>query len=155
MRQQGSRNINLTACLFRNHFKTLLINNLVTRHSLSENCADDKAAVLSAKNFMTQGVRQEEEINMQIPEIDIPEEFFNFIGKCSMGYISSFLAKKTLKDLHSCSICKENLLCIDKSAWDLSDWHVVIAEKEYKSALPYKLKYCTPEVIRGLCTAVE
>lgn len=46
VRQRGMRNVNPTATTFGSFYKSLLVNNLVGKHSLGSNCEDDKSDIL-------------------------------------------------------------------------------------------------------------
>ncbi|CAH2007863.1 unnamed protein product [Acanthoscelides obtectus] len=55
IRQQGLRDTNPTCSHFKNHFKTLLINNFSSRHSMSANCESEnsKNYIVAVKKFIT------------------------------------------------------------------------------------------------------
>ncbi|KAI4463197.1 thap-type zinc finger [Holotrichia oblita] len=53
MRQRGGQNRNPNSTQFKQHFRTFLINNITTRHSIHANCQNDANTVLSAMlNFV-------------------------------------------------------------------------------------------------------
>ncbi|KAJ8979994.1 hypothetical protein NQ317_016657, partial [Molorchus minor] len=85
LRQQGSRNINPTASMFRIHFKTLLINNFVTRHSPSANCEEETSAISLVRNFVTQGIPEEQDLILNVPDVNIPVKVFSLVDKFSVG----------------------------------------------------------------------
>jgi hypothetical protein len=51
IRQHGGRNTNLTIVQSKSFFKTLLINNFVTRHSINANCVIPATSFLLLDSF--------------------------------------------------------------------------------------------------------
>lgn len=57
LRQRGMRNVNPTSSAFRTFYKSLLVNNLVGKHSLGSNCEDDKSDILFPLESLIMQVR--------------------------------------------------------------------------------------------------
>lgn len=154
IRAQGIRNINPCVRMFECHFKTLLLNNLASSHSVSANCEGEnsKNLINSIKEFVTQ---EQPAIditrNMKAPfkySLETVHESIKFTDKISVAYVSGYITKN-LKKVPSCQICTNNLFCREN---ETNEWHALIAEKEFLKSVPPKLKYCTPQIIKGLAT---
>ncbi|KAJ8911995.1 hypothetical protein NQ315_003277 [Exocentrus adspersus] len=98
---------------FKQFYKTLLLNNFVTRHSLSANCETDNSVniISSVKRFETQGVPEETEYTTQefdalLLNINISEMPLTYVDTISVGYFSHLQNVNTLKSW------KEQLLSI-------------------------------------------
>lgn len=151
LRQHGGRNTNPTVQNFKQFYKTLLLNNFVTRHSLSANCERDNSVniISSVKQFVTQGVPEQIEYTSQdldavLVDIDTLSEMpLTYIDTISVGYVSGFISKK-MQSLNSC--CKNNVLCTEKN----SRWHDLCIAKEFRDSVPNKLRYCTPNFIAAI-----
>lgn len=102
IRQRAGRNTNPTCSLFKNYFKTLLLNNFVSRHSLAANCEqEDSVNIINCvRRFVTQGIPEESE--EEYPDfkfnIDIEAPHLSYVDKISIGYVGGFIVKN-LKSL--------------------------------------------------------
>ncbi|VEN53224.1 unnamed protein product [Callosobruchus maculatus] len=145
IRQQGLRDTNPTCAHFKSHFKTLLINNFSSRHSLSANCEDDgsKKALLAVQKFISQDTTLPASEDIEPFSMEIPHQSLQYISKVSLGYVSGFITKYVKKDISSCGVCIKNIFA--ETPFD--EWHALICEKEYLRAMPAKLKYCNPTII--------
>ncbi|KAL1516172.1 hypothetical protein ABEB36_000091 [Hypothenemus hampei] len=153
MRQYGgnrNRNVNPSSTVFLNHFKTLLLNNLVSRHSLHANCQNDDSynGLVTLKHFLLLPV-SEEKPNDNCETMAIIEQrkslsnrnYTYYIDKISITYVNGFISKK-LKMLQ-CPLCKNNP-CTE----DVSEWHDLVICREYNVQCPNRLKKCTPEFVK-------
>jgi hypothetical protein len=148
IREHDGRNVNAAPTQFRQYFKTILINNYSTAHSLNANCQEEGSADIlsSVKMFVTQGVAEEAEVEplINFNEFVIPSYDYSYLTKISLGYVSGFIVKKLKLP---CETCKSNVVCTDA----IAVWHNLSLEKEYVDKVPKKLKYCTPKFLRLLC----
>ncbi|KAI4458088.1 thap domain [Holotrichia oblita] len=85
IRQQGVRDTNPTASMFTYHFRTALVNGMVTQHSLSANCEEDDS--YNILNGLRDSVSQETSANVIVREdvnISLPsEELTTYVDKLS------------------------------------------------------------------------
>jgi hypothetical protein len=135
IREHDGRNVNAAPAQFRQYFKTILINNYNTAHSLNANCQEEGSAdILSlVKTFVTQGVAEAEvEPLVNFNEFVIPSYDYSYLTKISLSYVSGFIIKKLNTDA-------------------IAVWQNLSLEKEYVDKVPKKLKYCTPKFLRLLC----
>ena len=122
MRQQGCRNINPTATLFHNHFKTLLINNLATRHSISGNCEEDTSRIITnVENFLMQNVSEKKSFQGFQFVLNSKKTLLDKIKILPIAYVSGWLCKY-LKTIYKCSFCKHNLICDEPD----KEWHDLV-----------------------------
>lgn len=148
MRQHGGRNINPSPVVFAGNFKTLLINNYVSSHSLGANCENEESHSLinNVKQFLNQTAPIIEDISFQSSSYEAPSlNVVSYVDKISVGYISGFITKK-IRSFYKCTICKDNIICKDK----VSEWHDLVVEKEFSDCVPYRLRYCTPNFIKTI-----
>lgn len=155
IRQHGFRNVNPTSSNFKHNFKTLLVTNFISSHSVSANCENENSTniISSVRHFVTQGLVEDETIyeHFEYPSLKIEGMAFRtFVDQISIGYISGFIAKN-LKKFNACLICRNNLFC---NATDSIE-HALIREKEFDKNVPKKLKYCSPQVIEGIMLVYE
>ncbi|CAH2105412.1 unnamed protein product [Euphydryas editha] len=117
IRSNGVRNVNPTYIQFINAFKTLLVNNLNSPHSLGANCEqDDNSAILSLKNLLTR--KQEPPIISQSYDIDqllilmdeIKNNYSN-IHEESKKYVAGYIIKKCKTNIFkNCRKCKNDFI---------------------------------------------
>lgn len=147
LRQHGGRNINPNCSMFKNYFKTLFINNLISKHSIGANCEKDDNINLieNVKYFVTQGIPEEDtnnEVIRILRNINVEMKPWTYIDKISLGYVAGFISKY-LKTINTCEACKNNIICRDSS----SEWDDLVLQKEYTKGIPNKLKKCTPQFL--------
>nr|CAH7720854.1 unnamed protein product [Callosobruchus chinensis] len=145
IRQQGIRDTNPTCNHFKNHFKTLLINNFSSRHSMSSNCEDDetKNVILAVKKIVTQDVIPTT-TDLGTFSVHIPPQRMTYMSKVSLGYVSGFMTKYVKKYISACANCKGSIF----SENPVDEWHDLIRAKEYLHTVSAKLKYCHPDIVR-------
>ncbi|CAH2014037.1 unnamed protein product [Acanthoscelides obtectus] len=146
IRQQGLRDTNPTCSHFKNHFKTLLINNFSSRLSMSANCESEnsKNIIVAVKKFITVDVVVPSRTDFCSFPSEIPNFALQYISKVSLGYVSGFITKYVKKDISSCEVCIRDIF----SENPVDEWHALIAEKEYLKTMPAKLKYCHLRIIQ-------
>lgn len=148
MWQHGGRNINPTCSAFKNYFKTLLVNNFVSSHSLGSNCEEQFTSgkyLTDLKTFLTQGVSDDiNQENMEIEQQIIPEQSLNrSIDLSSIGYVSGFISKKVLKKF-KCKFCRMHILSDKKT----HKFHELVEAKEFH--VYKRLFYCTPTFVDSI-----
>nr|CAH7752202.1 unnamed protein product [Callosobruchus chinensis] len=133
IRQQGIRDTNPTCNHFKNHFKTLLINNFSSRHSMSSNCEDDetKNVILAVKKIVTQDVVIPTTTDLGTFSVHIPPQRMTYMSKVSLGYVSGFMTKYVKKYISACANCKGSIF----SENPVDEWHDLIRAKD-KVSLP-------------------
>ncbi|XP_063226617.1 uncharacterized protein LOC134533179 isoform X1 [Bacillus rossius redtenbacheri] len=114
VRSHGVRNINPTCSNFKSSFKGLLLNNLVSAHSVCSNCEDDdcigpldslKELVGSVKSST---VCPETPFHVQTPvDYTVPQ---TRLSRATKVYVTGYLARKVLKKLKGCISCKKVLI---------------------------------------------
>lgn len=117
IRSHGVRNINSTCSSFIASYKTLIINNFMASHSPGANCEDDACdgVLESLKDFILANKTSPDIQNINIENFVDPT--FNLRPKTGKyiieiethEYIAGFLAKKILKAVKGCKICKNGL----------------------------------------------
>lgn len=140
IRAQGWSNIMPTAAGFQAAYKTLLVNNMVSAHSVGANCEKDQGKCLQSLKYLF----KEETKEVQPHQIEIVEEhlFLQCINtdellrseshvdreRCAaIGYCSGWLIKTAKKKVYkTCATCKNDL-----ESEELEDFHKFIKAKEY------------------------
>lgn len=109
LRSHGSRNVNPDCHSFRNSFKALIINNYVSAHSPVANCeADELLGLSTLHNFFST-----KEINTWEQSVEIPMETLELTAcetSSKLTYIAGYIAKKVLKSIHVCKVCRADLV---------------------------------------------
>lgn len=141
MRQHGGRNINPSCSTFGNYFKTFLINNFVSSHSIGSNCEvdDSQDLLLSIKNFMN--LKEEALEDSSIDSVSFTANFNlnRELDAASLGFVSGYIIKSGLKKFQNCEACKLNLTTNPTDAAA----HVFIKEREHDTTT--RLLYCREE----------
>lgn len=141
IRQHRGRNINPTCEQFRDSYKSLLIRNIASHHSVSANCEETFETTLfqledllksgscigsnfdSANSDFGNG-----HLNLNIRISKITDEYFQRpLSKVAMGYVAGFVAKKVLQKFN-CEFCKIHILTNERTE---SNFSILITEKEY------------------------
>nr|CAI5843884.1 unnamed protein product [Callosobruchus analis] len=140
IRQQGVRDTNPSCSHFKNNFKTLLINNFSSRHSVPANCEDDetKNVIVAVKKFITQDVVPVS-TDLGTFSVEIPQQAMTYISK-----VSGFMTRYVKKYISTCHGCKQGIF----SEHPVDEWHALISAKEHLGRMPAKLKYCHPNIIK-------
>lgn len=121
IRSHGHRHVTPGAAQFINSFRTLLVNNFTSVHSMGANCEADNSVVainnlkvLITKDSNNSGsglgdttVEVTNNIELEMPKIAITGR--TKIAQCTLTYMSGFIAKKMIK-LSKCNLCKNNIL---------------------------------------------
>lgn len=124
IRSYGSRNTNPDASHFLTSFKALIVNNFMSAHSPHSNCEEDTNtyALDNLRSFLTgqyiEGIQPIEtpSENVCLP-LDIPFYQKTKVARCTITYMSGYIARVLLKYCKNCEICKQNL-CIQHSDKD-------------------------------------
>lgn len=151
LRQKGVRNTNPTPTIFQAYFKSLIISNLDTVHSITANCEEDCTKTLSSiRDFISSTINENNDVELNIDAVEntnIPAVRCNYITKLSTAYVSGFIYKKLHHIINECDNCKKSIIADEVS----EDWHDFIVAKEYDvDKIPQKLKYCKPHFIYSL-----
>ncbi|CAK1597574.1 unnamed protein product [Parnassius mnemosyne] len=123
IRSNGVRNTNPTCAQFINAYKTLLVNNLSSPHSVNANCEADDNKCLQSLSYLlkstTDSVPQEENINFNIDLLiekwnkACDEDQHNIIHNESKRYVAGYIIKRCqTKIFKSCKVCKNIFLMI-------------------------------------------
>ncbi|XP_047027534.1 uncharacterized protein LOC124641571 isoform X2 [Helicoverpa zea] len=143
IRAHGASNIMPTAVGFQAAYKTLIVNNLTSAHSVGSNCEKDENTCLnSLKNLFKKNHTEEprhenieiaeEHLFMQLKDINkiIVSKSPVDREKCAaIGYCSGWLIKMAKKNIcKSCANCKHNL-----ESDETEDFHKFIKAKEYEN----------------------
>lgn len=143
IRAHGYNNIMPSSTAFENAFKTLLINNITSAHSLQGNCEkDDSICLQSLKSFIEKEspsnnndgneIRQINDYHLNIEMINTKTMLESrsrvHVEKCAaIAYCSGWMATKAKKNVFKkCNTCKNN--CISEN---IEDFHTYITKKEY------------------------
>lgn len=114
IRCQGVRNVNPTCVGFISAFKSLIVSNFMSSHSVSSNCEEDETegALDTLRDFVqAEVIPQDEEPNVQVvmaPRKKIVPQ--TTISVATSTYISGFVAKKLFARTKNCLVCKESLM---------------------------------------------
>lgn len=114
VRSHNRRNINPTCTNFESSFKTLLINNLTSKHNIGNNCEEDKnkKILFSLQHFVENNIDILNTSNIdtieEIAEVDMP---LKTVEGISNDFNSKLINKLFCMQLfNNCHICKENIL---------------------------------------------
>lgn len=118
IRSNGVRNTNPTCAQFVNAYKTLLVNNLVSPHSVNANCeADDNKCLQSLCHLLNDpqdSAMQEKNSNFHIDSfidnlslpITVGDDEHNVLYNESKRYVAGYIINKCQKIFKSCNICR-------------------------------------------------
>lgn len=122
IRSHGARNISPGVTHFTSSFKTLIVNNFLSRHSPYSNCEEDVSNKLlsNLKSFILQDtsvevtpleVDSQSDMLSQIPD-SVPLYKKSKVDRCTITYYAGYVAKKVtaLMKKHQCKTCEKNLL---------------------------------------------
>lgn len=141
IRAHGYNNVMPNSAAFETAFKTLLINNITSPHSLQANCEkDDSFCLNSLKSLINQNCNVEddkeiteiiyEHLNMNVINTQIILESCSrvHVEKCAaIAYCSGWIATKAKKYVFKkCKTCRNNLITSNNE-----DFHKFIIKKEY------------------------
>lgn len=130
IRSHGCRNTNPTCDGFIAAYKTLIINNLMTKHSIAANCEEDESigCLTTLKNYFNETPlnlvpTSADDVTEIGASINITYDDAPIIMQCT-AYIAGYLLKKT--EFVHCSLCKRKL-CSDKG----NELNRLISIREY------------------------
>lgn len=116
IRNYSGQESNPSALHFISSFKALLVNNFMSAHSVGANCEDDSSegALENLRYFLTSEVLPGiARLDSEIDDIEIPPSVTTYkktqISRCTITYISGFIARKTMKKVN-CTDCKKKFL---------------------------------------------
>lgn len=145
VRTHGCSNVMPTSSAFEGAFKTLLINNMTSSHSVGANCEKDKKSfcLKSLKRFLLTGqsievptecedVIENEHLVIDILNTDdlLKSNTLMHLEKCAViGYCSGWLAQTAKRVIYAnCNICKKDL-----EEEEIQVFHKYIKMKEYEN----------------------
>ncbi|KAF5288333.1 hypothetical protein FQR65_LT12067 [Abscondita terminalis] len=144
IRAKGFRNTNPTASSFTALYKTVLVKNLVSKHSLGSNCEDDGGNILfTMEHFLKdkttiENTKEVEKLNKF--RVDIPQK----MEKQALGYVGGYLLKMRRK-LIKCQDCEFNVF---QREGENNDSNNFIQCKEYDTKR--RLNYCNKVFLHNL-----
>lgn len=118
IRSHGARNIFPTCFSFIQSFKTMIINNFLSSHSISSNCEEDSSegALSLLKEFVIEGKKSFSPKSPVNPVIDvkvkdIPESSFisTFLQLETHKFIAGYIVRKILRKIKYCDTCKNEI----------------------------------------------
>lgn len=118
IRSHGLRNINPTCWGFISSFKSLLISNLTTKHSVGANCETDNSEGIldSLRELVLLNDFEDVEENIETEQTQIIESYFNIqqpvysnIQINIRSYVTGWIIKKIKPLLNNCKICQYKL----------------------------------------------
>lgn len=145
IRAHGCSNIMPTSSAFESAFKTLLINNISSPHSVGSNCEKDNGYCLqSLKKYLIIPTTGETNLTEHEDEIDNAhicmvllntDELLQStnpvdIEKCAaIGYCSGWIAQQAKKNVFkNCEVCNKDLVAVEEETF-----HNFIKKKEYSN----------------------
>lgn len=137
IRSHGLRNINPTPANFISSFKSLVINNFTSTHSVGANCeADDSDGILdNLKDFLFNEIplneenEDEENCSAQhgaLTTFPTLEQTGSLINSGSRSYVSGWIIKKIKKITKNCTVCISKL-----STPKILKEHFIIQARQY------------------------
>lgn len=133
IRSHGLHNTNPSCCMFISAYKSLVVNNLVSSHSVASNCEEDESdgCLSMLRSFLTGQetsdlVSTKEEKRMKAQPLQFVEQ--NYVQEQSLTYVSGFLLKKIFPIIRDCCCCRNYLVA--KSAEPV---HGIISAREYNA----------------------
>lgn len=153
VRSLGFRNVSPDCVSFKGAYKTLLLNNFTSTHSVNANCEEDKNSCLQGYRFFIENKSfsgpKSQHIMLNIPLAEISDvDNDDEKGVLQRNYVAGFVLSKTLqKIVKECENCR-NSLCGDPK----SNENEFIRHKEYdhhKTNLVYpsvELSKCFNEI---------
>ncbi|XP_045496719.1 uncharacterized protein LOC123695064 [Colias croceus] len=143
IRAHGCSNIMPTSSAFEAAYKTLLVNNISSSHSVGSNCEkDDSVCLQSLKHFLMKPVDNmisaecEDEINndhlcieyINTDKLIMSKTPEHVERSAAIGYCSGWIARLAKKNLYkNCGICTVNM-----EEKELQTFHKFIKMKEYE-----------------------
>jgi hypothetical protein len=160
IRSHGVRNNSPDVSHFISSFKSLVINNYMSRHSVGRNCGRDytEGALDNLHCLLTGEVvagvvpLESEESNINLGDL---EQFCKSkkskVSQCTLYYVAGYVAKKTLAYVNNCHDCKRALLCSDGSDSQFADFIEARAYKNCRLIKPGSfLFFITKEAVSRL-----
>ncbi|XP_026475945.1 uncharacterized protein LOC113381195 [Ctenocephalides felis] len=131
IRSHGGSNTNPSCHSFVSAFRTLLVNNLSSRHSPSSNCEiDDTTGLLATFRVFLNNedvLETDTLINMSIASEPFIFQDMSLYSKTANAYVAGYCTKKLLGYVGECHICASELLG-DPIGRDEASW---IASRDY------------------------
>ncbi|KAI4463136.1 thap domain-containing protein 9 [Holotrichia oblita] len=137
IRQCGMRYVNPTAFAFTPFYKSLLINNLTSKHPPGSNCEDDNTGILVTLEMLI-NQNQNEEAQTASQLFTVKKQQSRALSLTTVAYVVGFLMKKILPKYRSCGICKKNVCSSEEERTAI--YHKLTQAKEY-GAVAHKLQY--------------
>lgn len=152
IRSQGCQNVMPNAAQFQSAYKTLVVNNMTSSHSVGANCENDKSPCLldNLQNFFKNKSEHSQNSNeVTVSETHLlinPVETENLIKsqsptdveRCAaLGYCSGWLVKKAKKIFKRCPHCK---ICLESEKMESFHKFIKVSEYSEKAWLTYPTK---------------
>lgn len=176
IRQRGQRFINPTCSAFGQFYKSLLVNNLVSKHSVGSNCEDDNSNILlplqkfieqvliqtfcrqciliflffTNKFHYLQGLSKSKIMEQtETLELTIPEDFNQLkpLEEAAVAYVGGYIVK-TKFTLKQCHTCCYNVLRRDNE--DIGYLEDITKSKDLGGVQRKRLTYCNKPFIINL-----
>jgi hypothetical protein len=165
IRSHGMRNTNPNCSAFITTFKSLLVNNLVSRRSIGANCEEDESAgiLCNLRAFLT----EQGSVEFISPAVQPPvfpatsassstSATSTFVADYTNAYVSGYVAKKILSK-SKCSGCMKTMC----ATTDLPE-NILIREREFKgyklahpsSAFSIIFRQCTNLILSNIPTLI-
>ncbi|KAJ8916470.1 hypothetical protein NQ315_014688 [Exocentrus adspersus] len=143
IRQRGMRYTNPTCAAFTPLYKSLLVKDLTSSHSLGASCEDDESEILvTLQRFVSQGLPEDEEetcrIEFNLSACKLPEKL-TVTESQVLKYVCGYLLKKAQTVYKDCT-CAQAILEVGNLQEEDSD--LFLRLKQFKNA---KLVYLKSE----------
>lgn len=119
IRSNGVRNTSPTCSQFTGAFKTLLVNNLTSPHSVGANCEQDDNTALKPLESLLNCEFEKEQATGTVNVGSVINEFYsssnsnyyNSTSKEAKRYVAGYIVKKTIQKItKTCHTCRMNLV---------------------------------------------
>ncbi|XP_044741076.1 uncharacterized protein LOC123302277 isoform X1 [Chrysoperla carnea] len=152
VRQRGSRWSNPSCHAFGPFYKSLLVTNLVSKHSVGGNCEDDGSDLLiPLQTFILQSENQERG-EAEITAVEIPSEvlsnIFNDLEKNAIAYVGGYILKNI--KIKKCEKCKYNVFLQQEEENEFLNF---VREKEFGGAVATRLNYINSKFLLNMTKA--
>ncbi|KAJ8913375.1 hypothetical protein NQ315_008767 [Exocentrus adspersus] len=155
----GGRYTNPCADAFVGAYKSLLVNNLITKHSDNFNCEEDQCENIlqDLKNFLTDSTEMSPPPELEITDVSGGSSSVTStatyttsratasgqtLSNMANQYVAGFVLKKIKSKVHNCKCCNENLYSSENDVANR-----LILEREYGGAWAKRLCYPSTQFV--------
>ncbi|KAJ8910981.1 hypothetical protein NQ315_003674 [Exocentrus adspersus] len=159
IRTHGGRYTNPCADAFVGAYKSLLVNNLITKHSDNFNCEEDQCENIlqDLKNFLTDSTEMSPPPELEITDVSGGSSSVTStatyttsratasgqtLSNMANQYVAGFVLKKIKSKVHNCKCCNENLYSSENDVANR-----LILEREYGGAWAKRLCYPSTHIM--------